>query len=59
MQSIGLMAPCDSWILPNNMTYFRNITLGYDFAGVTYIQAITNNGVLFERGTLKKTDSVT
>ena len=33
--------------------------LGYDISGVTYLKAVTNSGIVFERGQLKDTDSMT
>ena len=58
MESLGANKPCDSWILPKS-TFVRNIKLGYDSQGVTYIKAVTNNAIEFTRGVLKPTDSVT
>jgi hypothetical protein len=58
MSSIGLTTPCDTWQLPVN-DYFVILTIGYTSFGVTYIQAITSKGTMFERGTLKKTDNTT
>lgn len=48
--------PCDTWQLPNG-TYFQYMTIGYDIYGDTYIKAVTDNRVVFERGFLKQTDS--
>lgn len=56
MSQIGSNTPCDSWTLPNG-TYFQEIQIGYDTDGVTYLKAVTNNEIQFERGELGANDS--
>jgi hypothetical protein len=56
MSQIGANTPCDSWTLPNG-TYFKEITVGYDTEGVTYLKAVTDNEIQFERGELSANDS--
>ena len=56
---MGSDHPCDTWSLSSPEQWFQTLELGYDIVGVTHLKAITNNGVAFERGILKTTDSVT
>jgi hypothetical protein len=58
LNHFGGKSPCDSWSLPSS-AFFSEMQLGYDISGVTYLKAVTNSGVVFERGQLKDTDSMT